>query len=132
MRRLLAFVVMFAIASLNQADPSLTLAREGHWLAVRGSHIPEGEYLHDLSCYCRAGSSDADWVAHTVIPHTSQVFSLSPDGKTLRLHDTLANGVTLDHVITAGDDNVDFCERERSEDKLCAMQHFQNEVEART
>ena len=103
--------VLFSIPTLPAADvqPTLTLAREDHWLIVRGPQIPGGELRTNyLEAYCRAGSTDADWVRHTVIPHTSEVISLSDDRKTLRLRDSLADGVTVEHTITAGDDAVDF------------------------
>lgn len=103
--------VLFSIPTLPAADvqPTLTLTREDHWLIVRGPQIPGGELRTNyLEAYCRAGSTDADWVRHTVIPHTSEVISLSDDRKTLRLRDSLADGVTVEHTITAGDDAVDF------------------------
>ncbi len=103
--------VLFSMPTLPAADPqpTLTLAREDNWLIVRGPQIPGGELRTNyLEAYCRAGSTDADWVRHTVIPHTSEVISLSDDRKTLRLRDSLADGVTVEHTITAGDDAVDF------------------------
>jgi hypothetical protein len=47
-------------------------------------------------------------VKQTVIPHRSETVSLSDDRKTLRLRDTLEDGVTVEHTITAKDDEVDF------------------------
>ena len=52
--------------------------------------------------------TDADWVKHTVIPHTCQVVSLSKNGKILKLKDTLADGVIVHHTITAKNGEVDF------------------------
>lgn len=98
-------------SSLCAADlvPGLTLAREANWLIIRGAQIPAGEIrINYLEAYCRAGSTDADWVQHTVIKHTSEMVSLSPDAKVLKLRDTLTDGVTVEHVITAGADDVDF------------------------
>lgn len=88
--------------------PSLTLEREGHWLIVRGDHLPGPVRVNYLEAYCRAGSTDADWVRHTMIAHTNVVVSLSADRKVLRLRDTLADGVVVDHTITAGETDVDF------------------------
>ena len=87
---------------------TLTLARTNHWLVIRGPHLPGEIRINYLEAYCRAGSTDADWVKHTVIPHTNELLFLSADAKTLRLRDTLADGVTVDHEITARDDEVDF------------------------
>ena len=103
---LFLFLPTFSDAS---EKATLTLAREGHWLIVRGPQIPGGEVRTNyLEAYCRAGSTDADWVQHTVIKHTSETLSLSGDGKVLRLRDTLADGVIVEHTITAQDDAIDF------------------------
>jgi len=48
----------------------LTLAREDHWLYIRGPHLPPGGIqINYLEAYCRAGSTEGDWVSHTVIPY---------------------------------------------------------------
>lgn len=91
------------------APHSLTLAREGHWLIIRGHQIPGGEIkINYLEAYCRAGSTDADWGKHTVIRHTNELLFLSEDKTILKLRDTLADGLVVDHVITARADEVDF------------------------
>lgn len=90
-------------------SPTLTLSYESDWLVVHGPQFPGGEIrIHYLEAYCRAGSTDADWVEHTVIQHSTEFISLSDDRKTLRLRDTIADGVTVEHMITAKDDEVDF------------------------
>jgi len=92
------------------APPGLELAYEApHWLVLRAPHIPGREIrINYLEAYCRAGSTEADWVEHTVIPHRAELLSLADDRKTLRLRDTLADGVTVGHTITASADEVDF------------------------
>jgi hypothetical protein len=87
---------------------TLTLQRTNHWLVIRGPHLPGEIRINYLEAYCRAGSTDADWVKHTVIPHKNEMISLGADAKTLRLKDTLADGVTVEHTITARDDEVEF------------------------
>ena len=97
---------MLFSTTLPAAD--LTLAREANWLIVRGAQIPGGEIRTNyLEAYCRAGSTDADW-GRTVIPHRSELVSVSDDGTNLRLRDTLADGVVVEHTITAKSDEVDF------------------------
>lgn len=112
MKSFVSALLLFASAvclSAAEATPGLTLAREDHWLIVRGDAIPGGEIrINYLEAYCRAGSTDADWVRHTVIPHRSETLSIAPDGKQIRLRDTLADGVTVEHTIAAGADEVDF------------------------
>lgn len=93
----------------GRAPARLTLAREGNWLIIQGTRLPGGELrVNYLEAYCRAGSTEADWVQHTVIRHTNELLSLSADRKILRLRDTLADGLIVEHTITAGDDEVDF------------------------
>ncbi len=98
----------FAVAA-DAPPPGLTLSREDHWLVVHAPFAPGGEIrVNYLEAYCRPGSTDADWVQHTVIPHRSELLSLSDDKKTMRLRDTLADGVVVEHTITARSDEVDF------------------------
>src|SRR5687768_4937347 len=106
---LAALLLTLSIGLALSAESSLTLARDGHWLVIRGAHLPAGEIrVNYLEAYCRAGSTDADWRTHTVIKHASELVSLSHDAKVLKLRDTLADGVTVEHTITAGTDEVDF------------------------
>ena len=105
------FFVLAACCAMSAAEstPALTLAREANWLIVRGARIPGGEIRTNyLEAYCRAGSTDADWGTHTVIHHASEVVSQSADSTVLRLRDTLADGVVVEHTITAGVDEVDY------------------------
>jgi hypothetical protein len=107
--RLLLLLVVWTGIPLAAAADALTLDREGQWLVIRGSRIPGNEIrIHYLEAYCRAGSTDADWVGHTKIPHTSEQVSLSADRKELRLRDMLPDGLIVEHVITARGDEVDF------------------------
>ena len=107
MKPLVLLAMCAALFSARAADPTLTLAREQHWLIIRGPHIPGGEIrINYLEAYCRAGSTDADWVTHTVIKHTSEV--LSADATTVRLRDTIADSVTVEHTITVQDNTIDF------------------------
>ncbi len=95
-------LVSFAV-SAGAAD-ALTLSREDHWLIV---HTSAGDIrINYLEAYCRAGSTDADWVKHTVIPHRSE--TLSATASEVRLRDVLADGVTVEHTITARGDEIDF------------------------
>jgi hypothetical protein len=105
----LLLLLGFALGASGQDKATLTLSRPDHWLSIHGPHIPGGEIrINYLEAYCRAGSTDADWVKHTVVGHRSEVVSLSADSKTLKLRDVLKDGVTVEHTITASDDEVDF------------------------
>ena len=108
---LLLPALLIALAALPSVadDLELTLAREANWLIVRSPKLPGGELRTNyLEAYCRAGSTDADWGAHTVIPHKSEAIFMTDDQKMFRLRDTLADGVIVEHTITAKDDEVDF------------------------
>lgn len=107
-----AALLMALGVSFNRAagapKPTLTLARSNNWLVIRGTHLPGEIRINYLEAYCRPGSTEADWDRHTVISHKNEFISISANAKTVRLKDTLADGVTVEHTITAGEDNVDF------------------------
>ena len=88
--------------------PTLTLERRNHDLIIKGPHLPGSITINYLEAYCRANSTDADWVKHTMIHHSNTLISMSPNSKVLKLKDTLKDGVVVDHTITAGDDDVTF------------------------
>jgi hypothetical protein len=104
-RSFLLTLLAFA-ASCMAAEP-LSLERVENWLVIRGAQLGSSELrINYLEAYCRAGSTDADWVKHTVIPHRSEL--LSSDGRVVKIRDTLQDGVTVQHIITAGTDEIDF------------------------
>ncbi len=93
---------------LSGFSSELTLSRDDHYLVINGD-IPGGELrINHVESYCRAGSSDADWVTHTKIPHRSDLVSLSDDHRVMHLRDTLSDGVVVDHTITTDSDCVRF------------------------
>jgi hypothetical protein len=106
---ILLALVCLCLPGAGESKPTLTLERSNHWLIIHGTEISGGPIrINYLEAYCRAGSTDADWVQHTVIRHTNELLSLSPDRKLMKLRDTLADGLVVEHTITAGDDEVDF------------------------
>lgn len=113
MRSLAISITLIAFAStalaLEPPLPTLTLARDANFLIIRGAHLPKGEIrINYLEAYCRAGSTDADWRTHTVVGHKTDLVSLSPDAREMKLHCIVKDGLTVDHVITAGDDVITF------------------------
>src|ERR1051325_627473 len=106
---ILAALLSALPAALSAAESTLTLEYKDHFLWIHGPQIPGGSIrIHYLEAYCRAGSTDADWGQHTVVPHTSEYISLSKNRKVLKIRDTLADGVIVEHTITAKDSEVDF------------------------
>jgi len=108
---LLRWILCVASLICSVADvpaATLTLERTNHWLVIRGAHLPGEVRINYLEAYCRAGSTEADWVKHTVVPHRNEFVSMNAASTELRLKDTLADGVTVEHVITAREDEVEF------------------------
>lgn len=106
---LLLPLLITAASAQDQGCPSLTLAREENWLFIKGAHLPQGGIkINYLEAYCRAGSTDADWVKHTYVGHRTELVSLSADGKEMKLRCEVKDGLIVDHLITAGDDEVTF------------------------
>ncbi len=96
-------------ATTFATEPTLTLSRDKNYLVIQAPHVPGREIrINYLEAYCRPGSTDADWVKRTVIPHKNELVSLSDDHKTMKLRDTLEDGVTVEHTITTKDDEIDF------------------------
>jgi hypothetical protein len=100
---------MFISGPLRAEDkPTLTLTWEKNYLTIAGPHVPGGDIkIHYLEAYCRPGSTDRDW-GQTVIGHKTELVSASDDKKTIKLKCTLTDGVTVEHTITADDDEIDF------------------------
>lgn len=96
-------------AAAEDPGDSLALFRQENWLMIKSARLPGGELrINYLEAYCRAGSTDADWMKHTVIPHRSELLSESSDHHVIKLRDTLADGVVVEHTITSGFDDVSF------------------------
>lgn len=92
----------------QKAAAGLSISWDKNYLEVSGANIPGGPIrTHYLEAYCRPGSTDRDW-HETVIPHESELVSATDDGKRIELQDRLSDGVIVNHVITAGQDEVTF------------------------
>jgi hypothetical protein len=86
----------------------LTLSWAKNFLTIHGPNLPGRQLrIQYLEAYCRPGSTDRDW-KQTVIGHKTELLSQSPDGKSLKLRCTLADGVVVAHEIVAGADEVTF------------------------
>jgi hypothetical protein len=91
----------------NATSPRLRAAWEKNYLTISREHLPGPIRVNYLEAYCRPGSTDRDW-GQTVIKHQAELISVSEDGRVIRLRDTLADGVIVDHTITVADDEIDF------------------------
>lgn len=96
-------------SGVSASEPPLTLTWSDNLLHVHGSQLPGGriEILY-LEAYCRDHSHTTDWGQHTVVGHTTELVSINGKKTELKLHCRVKDGVTVDHVITAGADEIDF------------------------
>ena len=100
---------------------SLSITWADNFLTIRGDRLSGGEIrINYLEAYCRPGSTDRDW-GKTVIPHRAKLVSTKGDQQ-IRLRDQLADGVVVEHTITAQGDEIDF--------RLVAHNPTQKESEA--
>ncbi len=98
-----------AAAADPAADAPLRLHWEKNFLTIAGDHLPGREIkVHYLEAYCRPGSTDADWVKHTVIGHTTELIEANDAGTLIRLKCTLKDGVIVHHEMRSTHDEVDF------------------------
>ena len=102
-----AFALLFASFAMAAESEPLSIAWEKNYLTIRGDFSGGEIKILYLEAYCRPGSTDRDW-KETVIPHKAEKLEASADGRSIRLRDTLADGVVVDHTITAGKDEIDF------------------------
>ena len=91
----------------SAGSPGLAVEWQDDFLVISGDFPGDEVRIHYLEAYCRAGSTDRDW-GETVIPHQAELLAHSEHGRRLAIRDTLADGVVVDHVITARGDEVDF------------------------
>lgn len=91
----------------GELDAGLSIAWAKNILTVRGAKLPGDVRVLYLEAYCRPGSTDREW-KETVIGHKTELLEASPDGKKLKLRCDVKDGIVVDHLITAGDDEIDF------------------------
>jgi hypothetical protein len=76
-------------------------------LTISGSFPGDEIKINYLEAYCRPGSTDRNW-GQTVIGHTTERKAPLDDPQEIHLRDQLKDGVVVEHVIRAGDDDVTF------------------------
>ncbi len=106
---LFTVVGLILASSVSAADPPLQLQWEKNYLTISGDHLPGKEIrIHYLEAYCRAGSTDADWVKHTMVGHSTEQVEASADRTLIRLQDVISDGVRVSHEIRSTTDEVRF------------------------
>ena len=110
MRWVAVFWAVLAVCiPLAAGEPGarLKLHWEREYLTISGP-FPSGSLtVMYLEAFCRPGGHERNW-NETVIRHTTELLESDGEGARLRLRSTLADGVVVDHVITSGEDEVDF------------------------
>jgi hypothetical protein len=94
---------------LLAADPApLTLHWEKNYLTISGDHLAGREMkIHYLEAYCRAGSTDADWVRHTRMQHETELLEADENGNRIRLRCRVEDGLVVEHEIRSTHDEID-------------------------
>ncbi len=91
------------------ADEPMKVHWEKDWLTISGDQIPGKEIrIHYLEAYCRAGSTDADWVKHTRMQHETKLLETNDAGTMLRLQCQVNDGLIVEHTITSTHDEIRF------------------------
>lgn len=93
----------------NAQPPALKMKWEKNYLTISGDHLPGREMVvHYLEAYCRDGSTNADWVQHTVVGHRTELIEANPDGNLIRLRDNVRDGLIVEHEIRSTSNEVQF------------------------
>lgn len=96
-------------SELHNEKEHLKMRWERNILTISGDHLSGGEItINYLEAYCRAGSTDADWVKHTVIGHQAELVSSNDRGDMIQIRDTLEDGVLVNHEIRATENEISF------------------------
>ncbi len=106
---LICFFTSLSVFQTACAENPLKLHWEKDWLTISGDQIPGKEIrIHYLEAYCRAGSTDADWVKHTRMQHETKLLEANAAGTLVRLQCKVNDGLIVEHTITSTHDEVRF------------------------
>jgi len=101
----LAVVFLFLFAAGAQAE--LRVAWTNNLLTVSGSNLPGGRLeIWYLEAFCRSGAHDRNW-GQTTLPHRTTLLT-NEDNRVLRFRTLVQTNVEVNHVVTAGADEIDF------------------------
>ena len=103
-----ASAVLARTSVTRAAAQGLTISWDKNILTLHDARLAGGKMeVWYLEAYCRPGSTDREW-GQTTIRHETRLVSASDDRRRIELQCVLNDGVTVDHVISASQDEVDF------------------------
>ncbi len=87
--------------------PAIEVSWTNNLLTVTGANLPGGKMeVWYLEAFCRSGAHERDW-RQTTLPHKTVL--LTKDGnRVLRFRTLVQTNVEVNHVVTAGADEIDF------------------------
>jgi zinc D-Ala-D-Ala dipeptidase len=75
-------------------------------LTVTGADLPGGKLeIWYLEAFCRTGAHERDW-RQTTLPHKTTLLT-NENNRVLRFHTKVQPDIEVNHVVTAGDDELD-------------------------
>jgi len=117
--------LFLGLALCGEVRAAFTLSWNHDMLSIRGKDLPGGELkVWYLEAYCRPNCQTQDWVAHTVIGHSTELISASRDGSRLKLRCLLKDGVQVEHDIRAMKDGVRFELQARNPTRKTSEAHW--------
>jgi hypothetical protein len=117
-------LALLAPSGATAGDARLKMRWDQGFLGILGESLPGGKIeINYLEAYCRPGSTDREW-KETVIGHTTEKINALDDGSLIHLKDTLRDGVVVQHLITAGVDEVDFHLEARNPTETASEAHW--------
>jgi hypothetical protein len=86
---------------------ALEVSWTNNLLTVTGANLPGGKLdVWYLEAFCRSGAHDRDW-RQTTLPHKTTLLT-NEGNRLLRFRTLVQTNVEVNHVITAGADEIDF------------------------
>ncbi|MCM8542006.1 MAG: hypothetical protein NE328_17180, partial [Lentisphaeraceae bacterium] len=100
-------LLLVSVILVGCQSSDFSLHYDKRHLTVSGELIP-GKKLNILyiEAYCRANSTDADWVKYTVIKHKTKVVKNTPEE--VIIIDEVSDGVVVEHIISVDSNGVNF------------------------
>ena len=98
-------VALFLFLALSA--PALEISWTNNLLSVTGANLPGGQLdVWYLEAFCRSGAHTQAW-GQTTLPHKTTLVA-NVNNRVLRFRTLVQTNVEVTHIVTAGEDAVDF------------------------